>query len=1365
MRPWLTVLAAGGLVALVEAGGAGSLRGEPAAPSRPPWQRLLQGDDARKAQELEEQIEGLLQAGKFAEALASAEAVARLRAERQGKDHWEAVEARFTVEALRRVIAGGKKGREDYVAAGELANKAAALEQKGRHRDALPLREQVYAILREVLGEEHPETAANCHTLAVNLSAQARYKEALEHHQKALAARRKTLGEDHPGTAASYNGIATILQHQGRYTEAEALFRKALAIRLAAFGEEHLATANSYNNLGGDLSAQGRYADAEEFFRKSLTVERKLLGEANALTATAYNNVAFTLREQGRYAEAEEVFRKSLAIRREVLGEEHPDTAISYHNLAFAINSQGRYAEAGEGLQKALAIRRKVLGEDHPLTALSYDGVAANLNDQGRFREAEENHRKGLAIRLRVLGERHPETARSYVHLARNLDAQGKYAEAEEGYHKALDICRIALGEEHPLTGEVCASIALHLQERGRYADAAESYRKALAISRKVFGEEHPETAGRCNNLAGNLDAQGRHAEAEELCRKALAICRKMLGEDHPQTGNSYNHVANNLNAQHRYPEAEENYRKALAINRKVLGEDHPRTATSYNNLAGNLDAQGRHAEAEEDYRKGLEIRRKVLGEEHPDTAASYNNVATNLTAQGRYAEAEESSQKALTILQKALGEDHPRTAGCYTNMARNLNAAGRYADAEERWRRAADSFDRARLRMAASGLDRAAVTAAHSPLLPLSAVLARNGKAAEAWRRYEESLSRGTWEDLSARLRRPPAEQAKQAELIARLQRLDQRIEQALVPGKDTAGARRLREELLSQQRQLQDELAAFTAHLEKEYGPVAGVVSSVDAIQATLAPATALVGWIDLPPELPTAADPSGEHWAVLLRHSGPPVFERLRGTGPGGRWTREDESLARQLRQAILQPRLAWQELARQLREQRLGPLAAHLQAHDGLPAVQHLMVLPSTGLAGIPVELLAEGTTVSYAHSGTLFAYLRGLPKVKTEGLLALADPIFETVAPPGKEKPLPPGGVLVTVVQPGSSAAQSRLQPGDVLLRYNGKALACPADLGPLVTAAATGGKPVPVTAWRDGGTLNLEVPPGKLGVVLADKAAPEAVAEQRRLDRRLASRSGEDRWLELPGTRAEVDALQRLFPAAPAPLLLRDGDASEQKLYELARTGELKKYRYVHLATHGDVDDRLPLRSAVILSQDNLPDPGQQLLEGKPVFDGRLTVEEVLRQWTLDSDLVTLSACQSGLGKYETGEGFVGFAQALVLCGSRSVCLSLWKVDDAATALLMQRFYANLLGKREGLKAPLGKAAALAEAKRWLRTLSREQALKQAAAVYSGMERGKGRPKLPRLPSLPETPPEVKEDCPYAHPYFWAAFVLTGDPD
>src|SRR5207244_8911835 len=104
----------------------------------------------------------------------------------------------------------------------------------------------------------------------------------------------------------------------------------------------------------------------------------------------------------------------------------------------------------------------------------------------------------------------------------------------------------------------------------------------------------------------------------------------------------------------------------------------------------------------------------------------------------------------------------------------------------------------------------------------------------------------------------------------------------------------------------------------------------------------------------------------------------------------------------------------------------------------------------------------------------------------------------------------------------------------------------------------------------------------------------------------------------LPGTRTEVQAIARTFPKAD---LLLGSEASEQNLDQLATTGRLREYRFLHFATHGVLDDQSALRSALILAQDQLPDPLEQVLAGKEAYDGRLTAERMLRRWRLDADL------------------------------------------------------------------------------------------------------------------------------------------------
>jgi CHAT domain-containing protein len=192
--------------------------------------------------------------------------------------------------------------------------------------------------------------------------------------------------------------------------------------------------------------------------------------------------------------------------------------------------------------------------------------------------------------------------------------------------------------------------------------------------------------------------------------------------------------------------------------------------------------------------------------------------------------------------------------------------------------------------------------------------------------------------------------------------------------------------------------------------------------------------------------------------------------------------------------------------------------------------------------------------------------------------------------------------------------------------------------------------------------------------------------------------------LSLKRLRYTRQEAERIMSLAPAGLRLEavDFDASRATV----TSGQLSQYRYIHFATHGLADSERPELSTIALS---LYDE-----QGRPQ-EGFLRAHEVYNL-DLPAELVTLSACETGLGKLTRGEGLVSLTRGFMYAGAARVIVSLWSVNDRATAELMEKFYRRML---VGAERP---AAAL-----------------RAAQV------------------------EMWQEKKWEAPYYWAAFTLQGE--
>jgi tetratricopeptide (TPR) repeat protein len=179
-----------------------------------PWKRVLKGDDARKAAELQKQIDDLSAVGKFAEAVKPADELLTLRQNVQGSKHWETVNAHVQRDTMKYGAAQPAARQQDLVMAIKRTAEAERLDQQERYADAEPLYRQALAIRRKVLGEQHPDTAYSLDNLAINMDDQGKYPDAEPLFRQALAIARKVLGEQHPDTAISLGNLAWNLDAQ-----------------------------------------------------------------------------------------------------------------------------------------------------------------------------------------------------------------------------------------------------------------------------------------------------------------------------------------------------------------------------------------------------------------------------------------------------------------------------------------------------------------------------------------------------------------------------------------------------------------------------------------------------------------------------------------------------------------------------------------------------------------------------------------------------------------------------------------------------------------------------------------------------------------------------------------------------------------------------------------------------------------------------------------------------------------------------------------------------------------------------------------------------------------------------------------------
>ncbi len=934
--------------------------------------------------------------------------------------------------------------------------------------------------------------------------------------------------------------------------------------------------------------------------------------------------------------------------------------------LGFLYRQTGDYDRALECLLECKSIDEKVLGAEHPFYANTLDNLAVLHEYMGNYDLALPLHLQARDIRKNSLGEEHPDYALSINNLAFLYKSMGNYSQSLPLYEQALEIFGKALGKEHPTYAGTLNNIAYSFQEMGLYDKALQLYLQALEIKESTLGKDHHDYAQALNNLGYLYETMGHYERALPLYLQTKEILLQTVGIEHPSYATLLNNLALLYEAMGDYDEALPLYLQTKEIDEKVVGKGHPYYASSVNNLAALYNAMGKHSQALPLFTEANAIDEKTLGRSHPNYATSLNNIGLTHDKMGNYSTALTYYLEAASIRELALGRQHPEYGKSLNNICELYGKINRF---DQAWKALSDAiYSPSGLELAQTideeWLDRLATvpyaSSAHlqemlSSLRIAYDLLPKDPSVEDA--QTKQIIVADLANVLLVRIRSEVSNEQDKLRILSQSHQWLQRSLQVLDP--QTAAVKAL---TLTDQNKSVLLLQATKSEVAHRLGEVP---DSLIWLERNLINDRSQL-------QARLLEQPTQDYKKALideLNHLNRQIDEFVT-------MIKEDYPKYYQIKyqptdaniqdlQSLIGPNTA-------LLEYVVGDSAVHIFYLDQDEVEWYQCAISNSELKERIRSLhhsLNDYTSAEayqeYVDQAYWFYQRLVAPAVASKEELTNL-----IIVPDGELGHLP---FETFLVETGQDVQSPHYLIADYSISYSYSA-----------------------TLWKE----NMEAQaPKNNGQMLAVAADYNVALDTGLLTMRLPT----DQWrrgelTELPAARKEVESLREKY----AGFFAFDAMASEGMVKAKA-----PDYSILHFATHGFLDKDRPVLSSLAFTEDS--DSGES----------NFWQAYEISKSQLNADLVVLSACETGYGKFETGNGIASLARAFMYAGAPSLVVSLWQVHDEATSDLMTRFYDHLDG---GMK--------------------KDEALRQAKLDFIQSAQG------------------ITQ-----HPAFWSPFIMMGKTD
>jgi len=918
-----------------------------------------------------------------------------------------------------------------------------------------------------------------------------------------------------------------------------------------------------------------------------------------------------------------------------------------------AIEPRQKNAPPGRYLLR-IAELRAATEKDLTLNEARQLNTQANrLWQQDKFDEALPPAERSLAIREKELPADHPDVGASLFTLANIWSDKNDPGKAEKLYLRALEIREKAMGPDHISVSPILNNLGTFYKQQGKYAEAEPLFERALKIREKVLDPDHVLIASVLNNLANIAHSRGELDRAQALYQRVIEIREKALGPEHPDVATALNNLANVYTDPKK---SEPLYLRALAIREKALGPDHPDVAQTLYNLAIDYTKSGELAKGEELCLRAQSIIEKSEGPEHPMVSYTLNLLGAIEKSKGDYAQSETAYQRAIAIKEKTQGEYHPDLAGALANLADLYTITGDTVKAVSTLAHANDIYEYNIRTNLAVGSEQQKLT-------------------------YLKTLSE--IEDLTIMLHlQYAADSPSAAELAANT--------------------------VLQRKARVLDSMANSFETLRRRSSPEDQQV--LDQLSATSAKLARLV--FDGPQDQPAA-----EHdQKIRDLEEQKENFEREVSRRTAGLYQGSKPVTIAQI-QPLLPSDAALLEFSVYL-PVSLKTFGFGTDSDADSPAVGEpryvVYVLRATG----KVQGIDLGSKKELDNSVAQFR--EALRNPRRRDVEHLGRQLYQTLLQPVLKATgdaahllISPDGELDLI--PFEALMDS--QDSYLVEKYSISYLTAGRDVLRLQAHRDTRNGPLVLADPSYGEPRNEPLAPA------IAKSSPPVPGVSRR-GPEAADSVSTLYFPPLGGTAQEARSIRLIFPGAT----ILTGKQATKKALE-----QVHAPRILHIATHGFF-----LTNQAAYSKEGSRDPGiatrslnanvkieNPLLRSGLAFSGANLntgrdngILTALEASTLDlwgTKLVTLSACDTGVGVVQNGEGVFGLRRSFFLAGAESLVMSLWPVSDYVTRELMTSYY-------KGLERGLGRGEALRQTK------------------LAMLKRGDRR-----------------------HPFFWASFIQAGE--